>query len=104
MTDYANLSAFNRDVLWILSKEGEQKGVDIRLSLEDYYDSPVNHGQLYPNLDDLVDAGFVNKGKIDGRTNSYAPTEEGRRVLSSRHTWEAGDTDSPEVPTPGGEV
>jgi len=36
--------------------------VDIRLSLEEYYDKPVNHGQLYPNLDDLVDAGFVEKG------------------------------------------
>ncbi len=90
MSDYANLSAFNRDVLWILANEGEQKGVDIRLTLEEYYDSPVNHGQLYPNLDDLVDADLVDKGEIDGRTNSYALTEAGRRILTQRQAWEAG--------------
>jgi len=40
----ANRSAFERDILWVLSNEGEQKGVDIRLSLEEYYEKPVNHG------------------------------------------------------------
>ncbi len=82
------LTAFKRDVLWTLHAGGEQKGVDIRLTLEDYYEKPINHGQLYPNLDDLVDAGFVDKGKIDGRTNSYALTEAGRRALTQRQTWQ----------------
>ncbi len=85
----ADLTAFKRDVLWALAAEGEQKGVDIRLGLEDYYDKPVNHGQLYPNLDDLVDAGFVDKEEIDGRTNGYSLTEAGRRALTQRQTWQA---------------
>ena len=86
----ATLSAFKRDVLWILNDGGEQKGVDIRLSLEDYYGKPVNHGQLYPNLDDLVDAGLVDKAKLDGRTNGYSLTEAGRRALTKRQTWQGG--------------
>jgi len=88
----AGLTAFKRDILWTLAAEGEQKGVEIRLLLEDYYEKPVNHGQLYPNLDDLVDADFVDKGEIDGRTNSYSLTEAGRRALTQRQTWQAGSS------------
>jgi len=103
----ANLSAFERDILWILATEGEQKGVDIRLLLEEYYDKPVNHGQLYPNLDGLVEAGFVDKGEIDGRTNSYALTEFGRRALTQRQKWQAGsgeegESDGSEIHAHGG--
>jgi len=89
----ANRSAFKRDILWVLSNEGEQKGVNIRLALEEYYDKPVNHGQIYPNLDDLVDAGFVEKGEIDGRTNSYSLTKAGRRTLTRRQMWTAGSSE-----------
>ncbi len=90
----ANLSAFKRDVLWVLYDGGEQKGVDIRIALEDYYEKPVNHGQLYPNLDDLVEAGLVDKEKIDGRTNGYSLTEAGRRALIQRQTWQDGSDGS----------
>jgi len=92
----ANRSAFERDILWVLSNDGGQKGVDIRLSLEEYYEKPVNHGQLYPNLDNLVEDGFLEKGEIDGRTNSYALTEAGRRTLTSRQTWESGSSEETE--------
>lgn len=47
-------------------------------------DEGVNHGQLYPTLDDLVGAGLVEKGQIDDRTNSYSLTEEGRDLLEGR--------------------
>ncbi len=73
----ANRSAFERDILWVLSNEGEQKGVDIRLSLEEYYEKPVNHGQLYPNLDGLVDSGFVEKG-VDRRPDEQLRADGGR--------------------------
>ncbi len=106
MTDaLANLSAFERDVLWILANNGEQTGVDVRNALMDYYDQPVNHGQLYPNLDELVDAGLVEKREIDGRTNGYSLTEEGRRALSCRRAWEIGSDDDEKetLVTDGGE-
>ena len=95
MTDasLANLSAFQRDLLWVLADEGGLKGVDARTQLEDYYGEPVNHGQVYPNLDDLVDLGLVEKAKADGRTNAYSLTEEGRRALSARQAWIGGNGD-----------
>ncbi|ERH09331.1 MAG: transcriptional regulator PadR-like family [halophilic archaeon J07HX64] len=43
---------------------------------------------MYPNLDTLVDEGFIDKGEIDKRTNSYTLTEEGHEVLRQRHQWE----------------
>ena len=84
----ANCSAFERDILWILANDGEQPGVEIRNALMDYYGKPVNHGQLYPNLDGLVDDGLIGKRKIDGRTNGYSLTKAGRRALSERQVWQ----------------
>lgn len=83
----ANLSAFQRDILWILVDEGGERGMVIRRRLESYYGEPVNHGQLYPNLDELVDYGLVEKGRIDGRTNSYTLTEKGNAALADRLEW-----------------
>lgn len=83
----ANLSAFQRDVLWTIAEESGLKGVTIKRRLEDYYGDHINHAQLYPNLDDLVEHGLVEKGKADGRTNAYALTEAGRRALSARQAW-----------------
>lgn len=41
----------------------------------------LNHGRLYPNLDDLVEDGYVAKGELDGRTNYYEITEDGEEAL-----------------------
>jgi len=97
--ELATRSAFERDILWILANGGKQPGVEIRNTLMEYYNRPVNHGQLYPNLDELVDAGLISKGKIDGRTNSYSLTEAGRRALSHRQAWEAGNGTNQEQPS-----
>lgn len=56
-------------------------GLGIKAALEDYYGEDVNHGRLYPNLDDLVELGLVAKGTVDKRTNSYELTSDGRFVL-----------------------
>ena len=40
------------------------------------------------NLDDVVDKGLVEKGKVDRRTNSYTITARGRRELEARREWE----------------
>jgi DNA-binding PadR family transcriptional regulator len=83
----ADLSAFQRDILWILSHSGPLKGLAIKAKLQEYYDENVNHGQLYPNLDELVDRGLVKKGKRDQRTNEYKLTAAGKQALSRRRTW-----------------
>jgi len=83
-----DLTAFQRDVVYVLAGLDEAYGLAIKAELEEYYEGEVNHGRLYPNLDDLVDRGFVEKGQIDRRTNSYDLTDEGQRALADRREWE----------------
>lgn len=63
---------------------GEEYGLAIKRQLEAHYGQDVNHGRLYPNLDTLVQWGLVEKSELDKRTNSYALTSRGIRVLESR--------------------
>jgi DNA-binding PadR family transcriptional regulator len=83
-----DLTAFQRDLLYAVGARDEPHGLAIKEVLEQYYESDIHHGRLYPNLDELVDKGLVEKGKIDDRTNSYTLTRRGRRELSDRRSWE----------------
>jgi len=80
------LTAFQQSVLTILAEEARY-GLAIKRELETYYDSEVNHGRLYPNLDDLVEMGLVEKSELDKRTNQYALTEEGYQTLLDQLSW-----------------
>ncbi|NUC74983.1 helix-turn-helix transcriptional regulator [Haloterrigena sp. SYSU A558-1] len=83
-----NLTAFQRDLLFVIASIGPAKGLAVKEELSDYYAAEINHGRLYPNLDTLVDSGYVEKGQMDKRTNSYELTPAGERVLESRRQWE----------------
>lgn len=87
---FAGLRAFQRDVLGVLARAGPMYGLALKRELEELYDRDVNHGQLYPNLDTLVELGLVEKGELDQRTNSYALTERGHRVVAANHAWLGG--------------
>ena len=89
----ANLTAFQRDVLWLLADESGLNGVEVKQRLEEYYDDLIRQAQLYSNLDRLADHGLVEKRHVDGRTNAYSLTEAGRRSLSTRQAWIGGDAD-----------
>lgn len=82
------LSGFQRDCLVAIAGGDSPKGLDIKAELDRYYGTEINHGRLYPNLNALVDAGLVEKDEIDGRTNAYSVTEEGRELLAERFEWE----------------
>ena len=82
-----DLTAFQRDLLIVISGLSEPHGLAIKEELEGYYDDEINHGQLYPNLDDLVEKGLVRKGQKDRRTNVYHLTKRGRRELDARREW-----------------
>ena len=86
----ADLTAFQRDILRLLDREDHRKGTAIRAGLEAYYDVEVNHGRLYPNLDQLVEKGLVEKSERDKRTNEYALTERARKALAAHDRWVAG--------------
>jgi DNA-binding PadR family transcriptional regulator len=83
-----SLTAFQRDILFMVSDEEENPyGLAIKRKLEDYYNEEVNHGRLYPNLDDLVDEGYLEKGEVDKRTNWYGITDKGQEAANERIDW-----------------
>jgi DNA-binding PadR family transcriptional regulator len=81
-----DLTAFQQNILLILAEESRY-GLAIKRDLEAYYDSEVNHGRLYPNLDDLVGMGLVEKSELDKRTNQYALTDAGHDAVLARFEW-----------------
>lgn len=80
------LTAFQQNILTILAEE-PRYGLAIKRELESYYDDEVNHGRLYPNLDDLVDMGLVEKSELDKRTNEYALTDDGVDAVLEQLAW-----------------
>ena len=91
-----DLTSFQRDLLYViasLDNEEPPHGLSIKEELEKDYSGDINHGRLYPNLDDLVEMGLVEKGEIDDRTNSYGITERARRELQARRDWENDHVD-----------
>ncbi|KYH24374.1 transcriptional regulator PadR-like family protein [Halalkalicoccus paucihalophilus] len=83
----SELTAFQRNILTILAKE-PLYGLAIKAELEAYYNNEVNHGRLYPNLDELVSEGFVEKSKLDKRTNQYELTDKGYELLLGELNWQ----------------
>ncbi|WP_129113869.1 PadR family transcriptional regulator [Halegenticoccus tardaugens] len=84
-----DLSGFQRDLLIVIAGHDQPSGQQIKTALEDARDEEINHGRLYPNLDVLVNKGYVEKGQIDRRTNFYTITDEGHTALRERREWEA---------------
>jgi DNA-binding PadR family transcriptional regulator len=82
----SELTAFQQNILTILAEE-PRYGLAIKRELESYYGSEVNHGRLYPNLDDLVELDLVEKSELDKRTNQYALTDEGYETLLDQLEW-----------------
>lgn len=81
-----DLTAFQQNILVILSDE-PMYGLAIKRNLESYYGTEVNHGRLYPNLDDLVEMNLVEKSELDKRTNQYKLTEKGHDAVLNRLDW-----------------
>jgi DNA-binding PadR family transcriptional regulator len=80
------LTAFQQTILTVLAEEARY-GLAIKRELETYYGTDVNHGRLYPNLDDLVQEGLVEKSERDKRTNEYALTDVGYEALLADIEW-----------------
>ncbi|WP_226008321.1 PadR family transcriptional regulator [Natrinema salinisoli] len=83
-----DLTGFQRDLLYVIAGQEDPHGLAIKDELEDYYEKEIHHGRLYPNLDEIVDKGLVEKGEKDQRTNVYSITARGTRELEARRDWE----------------
>ncbi len=81
-----DLTAFQQTILAILAEE-PRYGLAIKRELEDYYGTEVNHGRLYPNLDDLVSMGLLEKSELDKRTNQYSLTDDGLAAVTDLLGW-----------------
>lgn len=92
MTDSATVAlvdrtAFERDMLYAirsLEQDEPPKGLTIKDRLETEYGEEINHSRLYQNLNGLVEDDLLSKGQKDDRTNEYATTETGRKLLEAR--------------------
>jgi DNA-binding PadR family transcriptional regulator len=87
------LTAFQRDLLYVIADLDRPYGLGIKRELEAYYGSDVNHGRLYPNLDELVGDGYLRKEALDDRTNAYRLTDAGQDLIDQRRAWEADKLD-----------
>jgi DNA-binding PadR family transcriptional regulator len=85
---FAELSGFRRDLLVVINGLEAPKGLEIKRELEDYYDGTIHHGRLYPNLDTLVEAGFLEKSAQDERSNRYELTGFGANHIEARYHWQ----------------
>lgn len=84
-----NLTGFQRDLLYVIAGAEQPSGQDVKEEVETYYESDINHGRLYPNLDTVVNRELVEKGQLDRRTNYYDITDEGLEQLQERQEWES---------------
>ena len=82
------MTGFQRDLLYIVAGLEGPKGLEIKDELKEVYEGEIHHGRLYPNLDNLVEKGLIDKDEIDGRTNAYRVTRRGRREIDARREWE----------------
>lgn len=77
----SSLTIFQQNIMLVLADDGQNYGLGIKRELEDHYGKEVNHGRLYPNIDDLVRDGLISKSQKDRRTNNYSLTPKGRRLV-----------------------
>lgn len=83
-----DLTGFQRDLLYVIAGFEHPSGQIVGEELERSTGREITHGRLYPNLDELVDAGLVEKGAINRRSNFYELTDEGEEALRVRRRWE----------------
>lgn len=80
-----DLTTFQKEALLAIARlensDEEPYGLGIKRQLQERLGEEVNHGRLYPNLDDLVDLGLLEKEALDKRTNTYTLSEEGKELL-----------------------
>jgi len=82
------LTGFQRDLLYCIAAIEDPYGLNIKRELEEYLSIEVNHGRLYPNLDQLVEKGLLSKEQKDKRTNLYPLTPSAEDLIADRRQWE----------------
>lgn len=84
-----DLTAFQRDILYVILTQEKLHGLAIKDELDDYYEEEVNRGRLYTNLKALITKRLVEKSQRDRRSNYYTLTQQGHKQLRARRKWES---------------
>jgi hypothetical protein len=88
--------------LYVIAGQTDPHGLALKDEIEEYYESEVHHGRLYPNLDTLVTKGLV--GDVLPRLPSWAshPVSAGQvnpdgwdSTLCDRRHWLRHEADTP---------
>lgn len=86
-----DLTGFQRDLLKAIRRCDQEDtiptGQTIKDHLEVQYGEEINNGRLYQNLGHLVESGLLEKGFVDGRTNTYSlnPAASGMLDETAHH-------------------
>lgn len=83
-----DLTGFQGVILYVIAGLEEPHSLTVKAELDEYYEQEINHGRPYPNLDDLVEKGLLEKGELDKRTNLYTMTKRGKCEIEARRDWE----------------
>ncbi|MDB9235808.1 PadR family transcriptional regulator [Halorubrum ezzemoulense] len=84
----ADLSATQRDLLWVLSQTGSSESGPLHHALTDYYTDGIDQARVCDTLEELFERDLVTKHTDD--TTEFRLTESARRALSARQAWQAG--------------
>lgn len=82
------LTSFQRDIVIVIAGLGSPHGLAVKEEISNHYDETINHGRLYPAMDQLDEAGIIEKSKRDERSNTYEITEKGLRMLAAQYDWQ----------------
>lgn len=86
-----DLSAFQKEALLVIAcledSDEDSYGLAIKRNIEERIRQEVNHGRLYPNLDELVELEIIKKAELDKRTNEYTLTNNGKELLQDYNDY-----------------
>lgn len=82
------LTGLQRDTLIVISGLKEPNGVDIQKELQNYHNTDIHRGKLYPLLETLIEKDLVTKRQREGRSNEYRLTDSGERTLKDHLNWQ----------------
>ena len=87
---HTDLTTFKLDLIAVCARletsRGHVHGLAIKDGVEEIRSEEINHGRVYPNLDDLDSLGLIEKHEqeVDARTNAYTVTPRGFQLLAER--------------------
>ncbi len=82
-------TGFLRDMLVVIDGfDDDPSGQEILTAMRESGYPDCSHGRLYPNIDRLVDNGYVEKGEIDrGRIGTHSRRRQRSVLKNTLSSW-----------------